>query len=549
MRRKQANKISLKFIFFLLFIFSVIIFYISQPSNSKKLNKVKTFEEMLEYTNNNSSSKIESTKRAEQNEISQNYKTEKSVEYPERKQNISTQEIITNNYDNYTVQRTSNKYNDLLDSLSEYPVKSITSATNIVNKLLAYKGYPQNCLRVLSKDIDQSRSKTEGSYQVANFDFSSGNMYISEKMLYELDTKVLIAIIAHELDHFDKLVKVCKYMGLQQFRQLLEDNKIKNIDVSFWSRVSTYANTKDFNGEYYKDALTRFITQNDLELTSSYSDFYRLSENMRNPLEISAYAESDYVYEHFNIPIKDGPIKILTKEFNDVDWAIYNIISNNSIIAEERIAIFDYFFSEAILAQNPELQRTYYICQTERKGDLTAFWYSFENSVRSFYQKGTMDKATYNKMLTLLKITESKVKQGITNKEIATALKYKINTLFTNLVYPNALKNLEKTTINYLKYIKENNINDSEQELKCILILINIENKINTMNSANQASLYYIRIPESLRKIYKISDKRQMFINIYNNPAFKSTIEQNQTEEEHLEELLRRNKLDIRINN
>ena len=69
------------------------------------------------------------------------------------------------------------------------------------------------------------------------------------------------------------------------------------------------------------------------------------------------------------------------------------------------------------------------------------------------------------------------------------------------------------------------------------------------MNSANQASLYYIRIPESLRKIYKISDKRQMFINIYNNPAFKSTIQQNQTEEEHLEELLRRNKLDIRINN
>ena len=540
MRRKKTNKISLKFIFFLLVILSVIVFYISQPSDNKKINKSKTFEEMLEYSNTNSTSKI---KEQEDNRISEDYEKENKVRTSKQIQYIPQKQIEQANY------TTANNYDRLLDSLSEYPAKSISSATNIVNKLLVYKGYPQNCLRVVSSDIDQSKSKTEGSYQVANFDFSSGNMYISSKMLYELDTKVLIAIIAHELDHFDKLVKVCKYMGLQQFKQLLEDNKIKNIDVSFWSRASMYANLKDFNGEYYQKALTRFITQNDLELTSSYSDFYRLSENIRNPLEISAYAESDYVYRHFNIPIEEGPMKILIKKFNDVDWGIYNTISQNPLIKEERIAIFDYFFLEAIITRFPDLQSIYNECRLQKNGDLTAFWYAFENNVRSFYQKGEMDKETYNKMLNILTITESKIRQGITDEEIATALKYKINTLFSNLVYPNALKNLEKTTINYLKYIKEKNINDAAQELKCILILINMENEITTTNPESKTSLYYINIPESLTKIYKVADKRQMFINIYNNPAFKSTLEQNQTEQKHLEKLLAQNKLDIRINN
>ncbi len=542
MRRRKENNISLKFVFFLLAILSVIIFYISQPSYNKNINKAKTFEEMLEYSNSD-----KYFKKKEEQETRKNISQPNNIQY-ETKYNIDTETQYTlQEEENIVPNRTAEDYNRLLDFLSDYPAKNINSARNIVNKLLVYKGYPQNILRVIPNDIDQSKAKTQGNYLVANFDFNTGNLYISSKMLYELDTKILIAILAHELDHFDKLAKICKYMGIKQFEQLFKDNNIKYIDTSFWSRVSEYADTKSFNGKYYQEALKRFITQNNIELTSSYSDFYRLSENMRNPLEISAYEESDYVYKYFNIKIQDGPMKILTQKFNDVDWAIYNTISKDSYVKDERIAIFDYFFLEAIIKNFPDFKQEYTICQNQRNGDLTRFWLAFENSVKSFYQKGQMDNDTYIKMLTLLNTTEELVKKGIKDNEIATALKYKINTLASNLVYPNAIKNLEKTIINYLKYIQEKNIQDPKQELKCILTLINIENEIFTTNKENKFSLYYIKIPESLEKIYKISNKKQMYIYIYNNSEFKSLKKQNQSEQELLQELLEKNILDVKV--
>ncbi len=542
MRRRKENNISLKFVFFLLVILSVIIFYISQPSYNKNINKTKTFEEMLEYSNSD-----KYFKKKEEQDTKKDISQPNNIQY-ETKYNIDKETQYTlQEEEDIVPNRTTEDYNKLLDFLSNYPAKNINSARNIVNKLLVYKGYPQNILRVIPDDIDQSKAKTQGNYLVANFDFNTGNLYISSKMLYELDTKILIAILAHELDHFDKLAKICKYMGIKQFEQLFQDNNIKYIDTSFWSRVSEYADTKSFNGKYYQEALKRFITQNNIELTSSYSDFYRLSENMRNPLEISAYEESDYVYKYFNIKIQDGPMKILTQKFNDVDWAIYNTISKDSYVKDERIAIFDYFFLEAIIKNFPDFQQEYTICQNQRDGDLTRFWLAFENSVKTFYQKGKMDNDTYIKMLTLLNTTEEQVKKGIKDNEIATALKYKINTLTSNLVYPNAIKNLEKTIINYLKYIQEKNIQDPKQELKCILTLINIENEIFTTNKEKKFSLYYIKIPESLEKIYKISNKKQMYIYIYNNSEFKSLREQNQSEQELLQELLEKNILDVKV--
>ena len=538
MYNKKENHISIKFIFFLLVIFSIIIYYICQPSGNKNINKAKTFEEMLEYSNTTS------------------YPTKKDIadkelkDSVEIKNNRSTQpipKVSQNKEDVVTTKNTEEDYNKILDIISQYPAKSIDSARNIVNRLLVYKGYPQNCIRVIPSDIDQSKSKTEGNYMVANFDFNTGNLYISSKMLYELDTKKLIAVLAHELDHFDKLAKICKYMGITEFEQLFKDNNIKYIDTSFWNKVATYANIENFNGKFYQKALTRFLTQNNLELTSSYSDFYRLSENMRNPLEISAYEESDYVYKYFNIEIKDGPMKILTKTFNDVDWAIYNTISKNEYVKDERIAIFDYFFLEAILKTFPDLRTEYNICQNQKNGDLTYFWLTFENSVKSFYQKGKMDNNTYLKMLNLLNTTEEEVKKGITDNEIATALKYKINTLSSNLVYPNALDNLKKTTISYLKYTKEKNIQDSEQELRSIITLINIENEIFTTSTNKNVSLYYIKIPEILTKIYGIKEKKKFLVYIYNNEAFKAQKNSNQTEQELLQELIEKNILNIRI--
>ena len=118
MRREKANKISLKFIFFLLVIFSVIVFYISQPSDNKKINKSKTFEEMLEYSNTSFTNKI---KEKGNNRISEDYKKENKVKTLNQTQYIPQKQIEQANY------TTTNNYDRLLDSLSEYPAKSIST--------------------------------------------------------------------------------------------------------------------------------------------------------------------------------------------------------------------------------------------------------------------------------------------------------------------------------------------------------------------------------------------------------------------------------------
>ena len=81
--------------------------------------------------------------------------------------------------------------------------------------------------------------------------------------------------------------------------------------------------------------------------------------------------------------------------------------------------------------------------------------------------------------------------------QASAALKYKTNTLISNLVYPKAEENLEKTALNYLTFIKENNITDEKQELKCIITLICIYNKLYKNNNTD-ITLYYIKIPEQL---------------------------------------------------
>ena len=541
MRRKSGEPISLKFIFFVFAIFLVFVFYLSAPNDMKKLNKSKTFEEMLEYSNKPVIKKSTETETSISEENIQQYdiqpETQKDFAVSTKKEPKAVK----------PKQITLEEYNNLLDTLAQYPARNLTAVTGIVNKLLKLKGYPENAVRIVLTDINQERSKTQGNYLVANFDFTTGDLNISSQALSSLDNKVVIAVLAHELDHFDKLAKVCSYMGIDKFQKLFEENNINNLNTAFWRKASSYTSADDINVKLYQEALKRFITQNDLELTSSYSDFYRLSENMRNPLEISAYEVSDYVYNHFKIPITDGPMKKMTQTFNDVDWAIYNVISKDSLIKNERIALFDYFFIEAILSKFPNLKQQFDICINQKNGDLTSFWLDFENSQSSFYQKGKMDNKTYETMLSLLSETENKIKQGITPKEISTALKYKINTLSSNLVYPNAIINLKNTTLNYLKYIKREGISDFEQELKGILTLICIENELYKQNADKEISLYYIKIPKELQEIYTIN-KNKKFLFIYNNPSFKQKMHHYPNEQTLLSELLNQQKLDVRIN-
>ncbi|MBQ9245233.1 hypothetical protein IJ182_03090 [bacterium] len=536
---KKENPISLKFVAGIIAILCIIFYYISIPSDKQNLKKKPSFEQQLEQRKDYSKRNKVQTEQT-QTEIAYS----NTIIQPSQELVPPNTIPVTNNTQTSNTQKI--EYTQLLDKLKDFPTKNQQQVQAVVNEFLKYKGYPENLVKAVAKDIDQSKAKTHENYMVANFDFSSGNLNISPLMLFKLGNKELIAILAHELDHFDKLANTCKSMGISEYEALFNENDI-TIDRGFWAQAASLAKDSSFDAKLYQDALKRFITQNDLELTSSYSDFYKLSENLRNPLEVNAYKESDKVYDYYGIKHEDGPIKKLVTKFNDVDWAVYHFIEKDPLLANQRIVIFDYYFIQAILSKMPEFQKDFDKCIQNRNGDLTSFWVAYENSVSSFYHRGAMDKNTYDKIYSLMEETENKAKKPLSSQDILKAFAYKINTLFANLVYPNAVKNLRSINVDYLTYLKKNGLKDDNQELKSIITLICIDNELYKSNADKDISLYYLNIPKEIETMYDVKSNKNKFMFIYQLPAFINQRSVAISEQNALIDMINANRLDIRI--
>ena len=266
MSRKKVEPISKKFVFFLIFMICFSLYYVLKDDKIKKIKKDATFQEMLEYNYDSY------TVQKPQN-FFKNIEEEPTVQRRQRSQSIETPQ---HNYYQSSVQdelRTT-EYNKLLDSLKSSPYKSTFYINVMVNQLLKFKGYPQNIIEVKKADINQSRAKVQGSYLIANFDITTGILNIDESILNKLPVTTVIAVLSHELDHFDKIASICRYMGVDNFEALLNENGIRNVDTSFWRIASTFGATQNFDGEYYKQALERFIEQNKLNSICALTEGY-----------------------------------------------------------------------------------------------------------------------------------------------------------------------------------------------------------------------------------------------------------------------------------
>ncbi len=523
MRRKTVEPISIKFIFFLVFMFALAIYYVFREENTDNVNYTPTYEEMLEYHDGDIYNRRKKDLEKPQTEKKQKVNVV-------RRKDLQKIEENSNNYQTLNSENTDDKYGRLLDSLKLAPYQSSYYVNIIVDQLLRFKGYPQGIVKVVSKNINKQNIKDPNSYLVANFDIRSGKLNLDERILGQLDSTTLIAVLAHELDHFDKIASVCRYMGVDEFEALLNRNGIYNVDTPFWRIASSFGKTKGFNGKHYEEALERFISQNQINQTGAYSDFYKLSENVRNPLEISAYKESDYVFNHYGITVQEGQLQKLVKKFNDIDWAIYNKIQSNNLLKDERISLFDYFYAQAILSQMPDLESLY-------NSNIIAFWNAYKTKINS--------SSDYTMLITLLNNTETRIKKNITEEQIIEALQNKIDTLRYSKLDENSFNNLEKTIKNYLNLTKKNNIIDDEHELLYSILLICLENKLFKNSSNTELSLYYLEMPEFLVERNNIKNKKQKYLAIYNNPAFKRSKPAQLSEENYLIELLNKNRLNV----
>ena len=522
--KKKEQPISLRFLFIFTAFIIVFFVYATTPNDMKKIKQTKTFEEMLEYTNDSISNKT-----IEENAIEKNVVLPKEISYQKQETTYAPQQKYTVEKKKRINYRDDSDFLELLDNLKKQPAMSTSSAEVIVKEILKYKGFPEYCVNVVIDD-ENTKQKTQGSYVAAYFNISTGNLHVNKEVLYQTSIEQTIAIIAHELDHFEKNAQICKSMGTAAYAKLLTDNKTLGLNVSFWDNAQKYADISNFNAPQYKDALVRYLSQGSIDLTSSYSDLYRLSEHIRNPMEISAYEVSDFIFDYYGVPNEEGPLKKLVEKFNSLDWTIYNLIAKDSLLKDERIAFFDYFFIQAILSTYPQYKEKYNNCL--ESGNMTEFWLAFEKDHESFYNKNMqLDEKTYNSIFNLIIKTESIAKQGINNNIICSALKYKTNTLLANIVFPNAIKFIKEAANDYLKFINQNNITTKNQE---------------------EISLYYLNLPTEIESLYGIKGKNRRYHFIYKNEAFQNLLKEKKlqnpdiTDQQLLLSLLKDKKLNDR---
>ena len=264
MPKKEQQPISKKYIFFLIFVFSIGLYYLLRDDNINEITHSQTYEEMLEYHDDIYNVRKQRLEREKQEEIAKKAEAESDVKQTLRTEVVQRVDRTSNQLSvpQQTVAFTEKNYNRLLDTLKQSPYQSAYYINIMIDELLAFKGYPQGAIKVKTTNINQSITKIQGSYLVANFDIASGNLNIEESILNQLPVTTVVAVLSHELDHFDKLASICRYMGVEQFEHLLNMNGIRNVDTAFWRIASTFGKTENFNGEYYKEALERFISQN-----------------------------------------------------------------------------------------------------------------------------------------------------------------------------------------------------------------------------------------------------------------------------------------------
>jgi len=543
MQKKNPNNkaVSLKFIISVFAVLTALLFYISYPSDTVKKGK-KSFSEQLEYNSSPQSVK----------EIQDKYRI--------KKQNKNTIEAYERNieaaqadkpappekYDPYAKIKS---YNLLLDELSKYPSQSEYTAVNAVKKLLEFKGYPGNIIKISFSNTSRKPLHTSASCMFADFDFLSGTLSINKKRLRSLDTNTILAVLAHELDYFDKLAKIRKTAGTEEFAKIFSNAGEKEPDEKFWENAALYADTNNFISDLYVNALKKLLSEN-LNMPNFYGYFYRLSENMLNPLEISAYKESDYVYKHFNMPEAQSDAMRISDIFNKIDLNLNELLQKIDIKNREKTAFFDYFFAEAITDYLPELKYEYNLCIENKNGSLNSFWQKYRNKYEDFYERSAVSEQTLDDILNILNSVNEKIQKGITPARTADALQYKLNTLKSRLESRGIEQDLRITALDYLNYIRKENIENPKQELNAILAVICIDNQLYQNNSDKEISLYDLELAEELAGLYGNGNvnKKRRFVFIYNNPAFQAENFQDQNNEgRNLIELLNRSRLDIKF--
>ncbi len=536
----DSGKKSVKFVFIAIIVLLFTVFYIAVPSKNSTKTNVKSFEDMLEYRNFDNNSIQNQSEKLPPDDIEKN--DENYIQSSEQDSHYTSQ---NQNYNNNEITNTRNLYNELLDNFAQYPAVSVLAVKEIVNELLLAKGYPENSFNIVFSDVDYDLNSPFDYYKFAELNILTGTININTAMLENSDIKTVVAVLAHEIDFADKILMVRKSLGMEQFSNIFAEKGIPGLNVGFWSSKSFYADTDKFNKELFVNALKDLLVDKNYLPINPYENFNRLLKTFQNPLKVSAYNTSNYIFDYYNVSDNFESFKDIIQKFQLIDTKLQDILNKTEFISSEKDAVFNYFYANAIKNSIREFYSEFNSCIENKEGNLNTFWDDYEKKYFAFNKYGKVTDKIYKEISTLLNNVNDSIQQDINLSETAAALQCKINTLKYNLYNDIDIKQLRSSILNYLQYIKKEGVDNPKQELNSLLLLLCIDNGLYTNNKDKDISLYSLNIPQEIQILYNIKKNRR-FVFLYNNSEFKLTNTQQSSESAKLIELLNSSRVNLK---
>lgn len=449
-----------------------------------------------------------------------------------------------------------------LNDIEPYPSQKVLNRLKAINSdveeniksiktiFMEELGYNPSLIEIQMKDFP-SQGLFNPIISSGGFHFYSGEYILNKELMNNLSKEELAGLMRHELDHFDKAVKLCKSIGVDEYEKLFKevdkkflvghDGKELTFNRAFWEKAIQNVDAAGFDAAKYSEALKSYLNIPVNYEPGAYGNYLSKVQYISNPFEVSAYNIQHSLEKGLNSSVTEHPSVRLKPIFNKADEelnALHSLLKNTPGLENSKAALFDYFYEKAIIESDTELASLYkQIKSSTTSGEKVVQRFQELMSKKINLLNGSIvlpADAAYEKQI--FEATANLIKEGINSNEIIEALGSRQQTLIQQLTnifnsagQKDVLKRaLGKNSDNLLAYLDSKNIDDADTILKLLLTKIHCENNISSMFAPEIEKL---NIPNEVKErifsnktFIELLEKNNLEATLENNEAMLATV-------------------------
>lgn len=229
--------------------------------------------------------------------------------------------------------------------------------TQIKNIFMKEMGYSEDTVKIVEKIAGNGE---------AGFCPLQCNIAVDINVFSQKTNGEIAGIIRHELDHMDKQVKLCKFMGIEKYKEFVVerykgtpefiDFVNKSFNSDFYEKAMKNVNIDNFDFDLYYNALLEHYNPK-LADFSDYSVYFNYSKYRNNAFEKSAFSVQREVEKAFGINAKTNDI--IEQVFPKLDRQLDECVKSYPCIKFDKSMIFDCFLEKAIIECDATVKTAY----------------------------------------------------------------------------------------------------------------------------------------------------------------------------------------------